>query len=99
MIRYIGLAIALGAVLMAQQGPTPANPFPNHEPPPAGWFCIPADQAHSPEHDAHACSCLGMVNDPICGSSEEQEQRQESNRCKVWCHRDACTCRTQCEGS
>lgn len=85
---------AASALLLAQ---TPAQPFPHHETPPDGWHCVPARNAKELSTNPHACSCLGMVLEPMCGKTpEETIARQESNKCKVWCHRDACACAKTC---
>ena len=100
----------LVALLLAQ-GPDPAHPFPNHEEPPVGWFCWPANRAEDIATDPHACNCVGMVgdDDPICesrnpdGSPPEPgvtlPPPNENARCKVWCHRDRCTCLRLCHES
>lgn len=103
----IALLLALPLLMAQAPGTTPAQPFPNHEEPPSGWYCVPADKDHSPETEAHACSCRGMLeDDPICkttGSDEEGNPIEmpmgESSKCKVWCHKDHCTCVTRCADS
>ena len=97
------------SVLMAQApGTTPAQPFPNHEEPPSGWWCHPAIDAKDETTDAHACACRGMQTDkdPICTTRTEDENGNqveqpigESSRCKVYCHKDHCTCNVLCKDS
>lgn len=95
--------------LMAQApGTTPAQPFPNHEEPPSGWYCVPSDTAERTRTDAHACDCRGMIEDehPRCTTTTEDENGNpveqpagESNRCKVFCHKDHCTCERLCKST
>lgn len=88
---------------------SPARPFPNHEPPPEGWHCLPARDAKDVQTNPHACDCRGMFMDdpePFChvpGEDEDGNQirmpRAESPTCKVFCHKDHCTCVKRCEDS
>lgn len=98
-MRTLSLALALSLsalVLVVAQG-DPANPFPNHEEPPKNWFCRPAKDAEAIATDAHACACLGMKDDPMCGETPmDTEQLQENAKCKTWCHRDSCACVAHC---
>lgn len=99
------LILALGFVALQQQDP--AHPFPNHEMPPNGWYCVPAESAEQLKTDAHACDCLGMVDDPMCTTMGEDENGQpvelprsnDNSKCRVYCHRDHCACEQQCHGS
>ena len=99
------LILALG--FLALQGADPAHPFPNHEMPPQGWYCVPADTAERVRTDAHACDCLGMIDDPLCSTTGRDEQGNEvelprsndNSQCKSYCHKSHCTCLKQCEGS
>lgn len=86
-------ALVLGGVLGAQQDP--ANPFPNHEPPP-DYHCRPARDAHDLNTVVEACSCLGMMLDPVCSTKDENIARQNSGKCKAWCKLDQCACAVQC---
>jgi hypothetical protein len=107
--RRLLLAFVLLPVLLAAQSPDPARPWPNHEQPPDGWFCVPARDTKAVETDAHACACRGMILDdpePFCyvpGEDEEGNQitipRGESNTCKVFCHKDHCRCSNRCKDS
>lgn len=96
------LLLLLIPILMAQTpAPDPARPFPNHEEPPVGWFCVPASSAAAVETEPHACNCRGMVledPEPFC-HTEDGEPRGESSTCKVYCHKDHCRCAVRCEGS
>jgi len=90
-----GMAAILVGVALAQRDP--ANPFPNHETPPSDWHCIPAKDAHDQLYNEHACSCLGMINEPMCPETEDEAKaRQDSSRCKVYCHKEACSCMENC---
>jgi hypothetical protein len=104
--KWIALGFAaflIGAALNAQQDP--AHPFPNHEMPPDTWFCVPTDTADRMQHEAHACDCLGMTSDPMCttmgqdadGNDVEMPQTNDNAKCKVYCHKDHCLCRKQCD--
>lgn len=94
------LALLGLALILLQQPADPAHPFPNHEQPPHGWFCSTARDEKETQTNAHACSCLGMVDDPMCGDTPlETAQKQESGRCKVWCHKDSCACAIACHAS
>ena len=101
------LAIMVGGVYAAQNPPSPANPFPNHEMPPDDWFCWPANKNHDPMTDVHACTCLGMQEQPdpehacqaIPDDEEGGKEPNDNAKCKAYCHKDHCTCITQCEGS
>jgi hypothetical protein len=86
----------IGLLLALQQ--EPVNPFPNHEEPPKGWYCRPAASIEDIKSDAHACGCLGMTDDPMCGT-EAEPPPVDSPHCKVYCHRDHCSCMTLCEQS
>jgi hypothetical protein len=52
------------------------RPFPNHEEPPAGWFCTPTDARPD-----HTCACKRMDPDNMCEGTP-----QEGPESKVWCH-------------
>lgn len=92
-------------------GTTPAQPFPNHEMPPFGWYCYPAPTPESVFEDAHACECLGMVGQPVCkvmkqdqdedgtpiGDPYEGDNSNNNSKCKVWCHVDNCACERLCK--
>lgn len=94
-------------LLLLPQAPDPAHPWPNHELPPAGWFCVPTDTAERLKTDPHACECLGMIDDPICstagqdenGNTVELPRSNDNSKCRVFCHKDHCACMKQCEGS
>lgn len=106
-MRALWLACLFGAVLVAQGPASPATPFPNHELPPKGWYCVPADTAERVQTNDHACDCLGMRSDPICrtegqdenGNPIEVRRTTDNSRCKVYCHKDHCACASQCDGS
>lgn len=71
------------------------HPWPDHEPPP-DYVCVPGD----PKTNIHACSCLGMGPlDPMCGTTEENQEHVNSNACKSWCKPDQCKCKVQCDKS
>lgn len=104
-MRSLWLSLLFGVVLFAQ---SPSAPFPNHELPPNGWFCTPASSASDVQTDAHACSCQGMTDDPVCttmsedpdsGDQIEVPLTNDNAKCKVFCHKDACLCAVQCHGS
>jgi len=73
------------AFMLAAQGPS--NPFPNHEEPPAGWFCSPGAR-----DAAHKCNCHRVDDDPTCEGTPH-----EDSICKVYCHADHCHCPVACE--
>jgi len=95
---------------LAMQAPNPAAPFPNHERPPEGWSCHPALNQKEVETNAHACACRGMTMvDPQpkpehCAKSptyndegtQNGEVLIEHRACKVYCHKDRCTCAKRC---
>lgn len=103
------LALMVG-VLAAQEPQNPAQPWPNHEQPPDGWFCHPALDEDEVETNAHACACRGMtLVDPQ--PTPEQCHKQptydgegnvngevltEHATCKVYCHKDHCHCARRC---
>lgn len=89
------LAMTAGAVEGQQD---PANPWPDHEPPP-GFRCRPARNEQERTSVIEACTCLGGMLDPICSTKEENAQRQNSGKCKAWCRLDQCDCGTQCVDS
>lgn len=81
----------LTLVLTAQQDP--ARPFPNHEEPPAGWNCS-RQNLNGTVDEAHACGCRRMCQKDGDGN----EIVAEDPACKVFCHKDHCTCEvTKCE--
>ena len=93
------LMLSLAVVSIAAQQPDPANPWPDDEEPAHGWYCVPADKEHSPDKEAHACACLGMVEHPVCPKPIDPPTVQAPNdnpKCKVYCHRDHCMCMKQC---
>jgi hypothetical protein len=82
-MRHIALAvIVLGQISLAQTD----VPFPNHEEPPAGWFCT-----NKAADTDHKCSCKRMDVDSMCEGTP-----QEDRECKVWCHKDHCRCPVVC---
>lgn len=94
--------------LFAQAPATPDHPFPNHEMPPNGWYCSPAGSAEDVATDPHACSCMGMVKDPVCettvldpdtGDTSQVPATNDNGGCKVFCHKDNCTCMVICSDS
>lgn len=98
--------IAFVAVAAFAQGPD--NPFPNHEVPPRGWYCSPADTPEAVKTDPHACACLGMSHDPVCqttatdpdtGDDVTVPASNDNAKCKVFCHKDSCTCMRLCTDS
>lgn len=101
--------IALGVAFGFAAAQSPSTPFPNHEQPPSGWYCHPAQDANDVSTDAHACNCLGMIDDPICKTDAVDEEgnptgeqvplTNDTNRCKVFCHKDSCTCMRQCKST
>lgn len=106
-VKLLMLAIAFA---LSQ---SPSQPFPNHELPPQNWFCVPANTHHDPATDAHACACLGMQEKPdpdkLCVRPPPNENGDDTEgvpsepndnaKCKTYCHKDHCTCITQCESS
>ena len=93
------LMLSLAVVSIGAQQHDPANPWPNHEEPAHGWYCVPADKEHPPDKEAHACTCLGMVEDPMCPKPSDPPALQEPNdnpKCKVYCHKNHCMCLKQC---
>lgn len=87
----LGMMI-LVVVAFALQGPAPIPPFegddnPAHDGQPQ--FCINTDTR---EH-LHNCSCRGMQAQNNC----EEEGGGESSRCKVYCRKSACKCKTDCQ--
>lgn len=50
---------------------------------------------------AHNCECLAMKrDDPECimPTDENQSQGPDGSKCKVYCRKSACRCRTHCDG-
>lgn len=87
----------LGGAVLAQQDP--AHPWPDHEPP-ADYYCTVAKDGDAVNTDMHACACLGMLNERLCGETEEEmEQRINSSQCKSWCREKQCMCRANCQDS
>jgi hypothetical protein len=83
MMKQMALAvILLGQISLAQTD----QPFPNHEEPPAGWFCT-----QKAADTDHKCSCKRMDADAMCEGTP-----QEDRECKVWCHKDHCRCPVVC---
>lgn len=100
MLRWTALVMALSVGVLA--GQSPMWPFPNHEAPPEGWFCHPAQSDEEVLTDPHACECVGMVSEPLCPMPNEDgtlPEVPESSRCKVFCHKDHCTCARMCADS
>lgn len=86
--------VLVGMAVLSAQGPS--RPFPNHEQPPDGWFCVPALNEQAVDEDAHACACRGMALQPHCPTPNEDGTITEPSTCKVWCHPDACKCKQVC---
>lgn len=108
-MRALWLSLLFGVVVLAQ---TPAQPFPHHEMPPHGWYCSPADTPERVATDPHACACQGMIDEPVCSTMQQDEEdgspvgephevplSNDNAKCKVFCHKDHCTCAVQCKGS
>ena len=102
-IRTLWLTLLFSVVLLAQQPADPANPFPNHELPPVGWFCHPAQSATDAQTNPKACTCLGMREEPVCSREDEDGQivdlSNDNNTCKVYCHKESCSCAVLCAES
>jgi hypothetical protein len=110
-VTIAAFVCTVGIVLGAQNtehpfpSPTTEHPFPNHEEPEKNWYCYPASARHPVDHDAHSCACLGMAEHPdpnkACLPKDAQDDGtlapNDNNQCKAWCHKDHCTCDTQCE--
>jgi hypothetical protein len=89
------LTFSVGA-LAGQQAQDPEHPFPNHEPP-DDYRCVAARDAKAVKTDVHACSCLGMMLEPMCPETDdEMEARINSSACKAWCKPKQCMCAAQC---
>jgi hypothetical protein len=93
------MVFGIGAYLGAQRDP--AHPFPNHEEPETSYKCRPALNAAEMASDEHACGCLGMVLEPLCGETpEETQERRHSAKCKSYCWETGhCTCDVECRDS
>lgn len=82
-VKHVALiAVILGQIALAQTD----QPFPNHEEPPAGWFCSPKAAALD-----HQCTCKRMDSDKLCEGTPAEDRQ-----CKVWCHKDHCQCPVMC---
>jgi hypothetical protein len=102
-INLLGvLAVSIG--LYAGQR-DPADPFPNHEEPEAGYYCHPANSARDEQTNDHACACLGMRDDPMCpkpgeteppGDLESPREPNDNPKCKAYCHVKHCSCKVNC---
>lgn len=91
--------IILGLMVMAAIQQNPEHPFPNHEEPPVGWYCVPAETAEQVATEPHACGCLGMTEDPMCTSESGEPSSNDNAKCKAYCHKDHCTCMRLCRES
>lgn len=95
MITKTWLIVVILAAAAAQRQ-DPEHPWPDHEPP-ATYVCVVARNAQAVKNDTHACSCLGMMLEPMCPETpEEMEARINSNRCKSYCKPKQCACRKAC---
>jgi hypothetical protein len=83
------LALFTAAVAL-QQGDIPPTNDPSHPGQPA--WCQNTD---SPEHK-HNCECVDMNADPDQSGHCDKSQ-QESAKCKVYCRKTACKCKTKCD--
>jgi hypothetical protein len=82
------LALLLVAAAFSLQQPAPIPPFegdgnPQHDGQPS--YCQNFDTKF-----AHNCKCIDM-QDQACDRTE-----QESAKCKVYCRKHACRCKTSC---
>jgi hypothetical protein len=68
-----------------------------HEKPPADWFC--SRHPNVPKDDAHYCDCFRECKEEQNEDGTTRVAPVESNKCKVWCHQDHCTCPTQCDST
>lgn len=103
-MRALWLACLFGVVLVAQGGREAYPGQAQHREPPKGWYCVPTDTAKRMETDPHACDCLGMISDPLCSTTSKDESGNEvttpatteNSKCRVYCHKDHCTCMRLC---
>jgi hypothetical protein len=101
-----GVILFAGGAALGQRDP--AHPFPNHEEPPANYYCHPANNDRDVATNDHACNCLGMVERKECDPHDEQDEEgnevqvpatNDTAKCKVYCHKDHCTCKVNCSTS
>ena len=81
--------MAVGLALQ-QPGTIPPTDDASHPGQPA-WCQNYDDGPDSTSPKKHNCECIGM-NDTTCDKSQ-----QESNKCKVYCRKTACKCKTACQ--
>jgi hypothetical protein len=89
-LRLVLAAILLAFIAFALQAPQPIPPYagdgnPLHDGQPA--WCQNNDTAEY----AHNCECMSMT-DETC-----EKGMQESGKCKVYCRKKACKCKTKCD--
>lgn len=88
------MAVATGAQVRQEPEAYPGQR--EHAKPPDGWFCAVPSQA---KDRAHACQCKRMAQptaeDKCCEKTKPEEIREDT-KCKVYCHKDHCTCPVQC---
>jgi hypothetical protein len=66
-----------------------------HAKPPADWFC--SRHPNVSKDDAHYCDCYRECKEEQNEDGTTRIAPVESNKCKVWCHQDHCSCPTQCD--
>lgn len=99
MLKQILAVLCLYTAARAlQQTPIPTYPGddnPAHDGQP--MFCQNDDtKAH-----AHNCECLAMRHDdPECvlPTEENQSRGSDGSKCKTYCRKTACRCRSHCDG-
>jgi len=45
----------------------------------------------------HNCSCKAMRDNDDCKKEPDEEYQSETSKCKVYCRKHACECRSDCE--
>ncbi len=97
-LKLLVLLALVTAALALQQTPIPPYPGddnPSHDGQP--MFC----QNDDTKQHAHNCECLAMHHDdPECvmPTDENQSYGSDSSKCKTFCRKTACRCKTHCDG-
>lgn len=79
---------------------TPIPPYPGDDNPSHSGQPLWCQNEGTTQHAAN-CACLAMHrDDPECimPTDENQSSGPDGSKCKVWCRRHACRCRTHCDG-
>lgn len=94
------LALSVGVYAGQRSEPEQYPGQHNHAEPPKDYYC----SNHQDADKAHVCFCPGMVADPMCRTTPGEpppeppsDEELRDGKCSVWCYRDRCRCKMECD--